>query len=246
MNIKLLFILLLIFLCGASVKVYDDLNDNDLFEYFNISKEKEYINQFLIGFHYIFLTVISLKLPVVYFSICAIMLPQIILDRKAFDDSYECSIVVVFFLLALYLLFFENVLVQIYRFVFSLLNPEHIHFFIFYFIMLYLMYFFDINQFKKIEFGYKKLLIRLFLCCVLFSAIVINYLTNIVPNEWLYFFLYLIGYLFVSCIFQVILLYRKNKFSVCFKKCKQVTKEKEKDKCREKINPKKTLTNQPL
>jgi hypothetical protein len=220
MNIKLLFILLLIFLCGASVKVYDDLNDNDLFEYLYIAKEKEYINQFLIGFHYIFLTVISLKLPVVFFSICAIMLPQIIMDRKAFDDSYECSIVVVFFLLALYLLFFENVLILIYKFVFSLLNPEHLHFFILYFIMLYLMYFFDINPFKKIEFGYKKLLIRLFLCCLLSLAVIINYITNVVPNEWLYFFLYLIGYLFVSCIFQVILLYKKNKFSICFKKNK--------------------------
>jgi hypothetical protein len=236
MNIKLLFILLLIFLCGASVKVYDDLNDNDLFEYLHIAKEKEYINQFLIGFHYIFLTVISLKLPVVYFSICAIMLPQIILDRKAFDDSYECSIVVVFFLLALYLLFFENVLIQLYKFVFSLLNPEHIHFFIFYFIMLYLMYFFDINQFKKVEFGYKKLLIRFFLSCVLSIAVIINYITNVVPNEWLYFFLYLIGYLFTSCVFQVILLYKKNKFSICFKKTKVEKKEKKNKSKLQQIN----------
>jgi hypothetical protein len=226
MNIKLLFILLLIFLCGASVKVYDDLNDNDLFEYFYISREKDYINNILIGFHYIFLTVISLKLPVVYLCICGIMLPQIILDRNAFDTSYECSVVLLFFLLTVYLLLFENILILIYKFILSLLHPEHIHFFIFYFIMLYLMYFFDINQFKKVEFGYKKLLIRFFLSCILSCAMIINYLTNIVPNEWLYFFLYLIGYLFVSCIFQVILLYKKNKFSICFKKTKIEKKEK--------------------
>jgi len=228
MNVKLLFLLLLLFILGSFAKIYDDLNDNDLFEYLYLSKEKEYINHFLIGFQYVFFTIIGIQHPLIFLSICSVILPQIILDRTAFDDPYEFCIVVLNFLLAVYLLFFENLIVDIYKHLYSILNNEHVYFFICYFITWYLMYFFDIIQFKNIEFGYKKLLIRIFICILSFSSLLINYFYNFVPSEWLYFFIYGIGYLFTSCIFQIILLYRKNKLSICFKKIKKVEKEKKK------------------
>jgi len=107
MNIKLLFLLFLLLSCGTFVKIYDDLNDNDLFEYLYLSKEKEYINHFLIGFNYIVFTLIAINLPIVFLTICSVILPQIIMDRTAFDDPYEMNVVVLFFLLTLYLLFFS-------------------------------------------------------------------------------------------------------------------------------------------
>jgi hypothetical protein len=228
MNIKLLFLLLLLFLCGTFVKIYDDLNDNNLFEYLYLSKEKEYINNFFIGFNYIVFTLIAINLPIVFLTICTVILPHLIMDRTAFDNPYEMNVILLFFLLALYLLFFENVFIKIYNHFYSIINCEHGYFFMIYFITWYLMYFFDITQFKNVEFGYKKLLIRLFVCILSFIAIIINYFNNYVPNEWLYFFIYGIGYLFTSCIFQIILLYRKNKLSICFKKIKKVEKEKKK------------------
>jgi hypothetical protein len=236
MNVKLLFLLITLYLLGSLAKIYDDLNDNNLFDYFYLSKEKEYINHFLIGFQYIFLTTVTLNYPIVFFSIAGVVLPQIIMDRKAFDNPFEFNVVVLFFLLALYLLFCDNVFVKMYKFVESIFNHEHIYFLFFYVILWYLMYFFDISQFKNIEFGYKKLLIRFFLSSVLFSALVINYINKIVPNEWLYFFIYFIGYLSTSCIFQVILLYKKNKFSVCFKNTKVEKKQKKNKSKLQQIN----------
>jgi hypothetical protein len=40
MNFKLLFLLITLYLLGSLAKIYDDLNDNNLFDYFYLSKEK--------------------------------------------------------------------------------------------------------------------------------------------------------------------------------------------------------------
>ena len=55
MNKEIIKLSILTFLAGFLSKIYDDLNDNNLFDYIFLLKNKEYINEFLKGMHYILL-----------------------------------------------------------------------------------------------------------------------------------------------------------------------------------------------
>jgi len=78
-------------------------------------------------------------------------------------------------------------------------------------IILILIYLFDIYFLKNIEFGNKKLLIRFMGVIFPLLALIINYNYHFVQDELIFFLWYLIGYCFVSCIFQIILIKEEEK-----------------------------------
>ena len=60
MNKEIIKLSVLTFLAGFFCKIYDDMNDNNLFNSAFLLKNKEYVNEFLKGMHYILLTYVYL------------------------------------------------------------------------------------------------------------------------------------------------------------------------------------------
>ena len=225
MDIKLLF---LCFLVGVIMKLYDDLNDNNLFEYFNISKEKDYINHFLIGILYICLTIFVFKIPVYFSGLCIVGVFCMFADKKSFEQPVEFISAILCSLLLSYLLFFENLISNIIDecknfYLFLLCNTyKYIYLIICYII-------FGYNEYSLIntEFSYKKLISRFLL--FLFLIILFIFFNNIYPNNLNYGLIYGISYLLTSCIFQIILI-RKDIIEKSLKKAKKSLKKAKKEK----------------
>jgi hypothetical protein len=232
MNVKLLFLL---FIAGVSVKIYDDLNDNNLFEYFNILKEKDYINYFLIGFHYICWTIFALKLPICATIIDIYYLNNFFIDKNAFKQPYEFTGLILFSLTILYLLLFENLIGKIvdeYIKLYLLLSQNNnIIYIIIYIICIFcvsVVYIIYIECFIVLntEFSYKKLISRFLWVINLIVVFIINHLYF--PNIFNYSILYCFGYFLTSCIFQIILI-RKDRIEKSLKKSKRKEIKKEKN-----------------
>ena len=214
MKLEIIKLSVLTCIAGVFCKVYDDLNDNKLFELEimkNYRMYKDYINEFLKGMHYILLTYIS---SVYVYPVLLFLIPNIILqyyNKEAFELPYEYSGMCCFYLLGIYLLL-NN---------YSSLNYK-------FFIVLVLFfvgtYFTDILLFKHVEFGYKKIVMRFF--AVLLMLLVL--FKNILPDEVGFCFWYVIGYCMTSCIFQMYLII--NSRSKEKEKQKQIKDEKEKQK----------------
>ena len=233
------FQLLLLFILGVSVKIYDDLNDNNLFEFFNISKEKNYINHFLIGFHYICWTMSALKLPLCNILIYIFYLYTYFIDNKALSQPYEFNGFLLMSLLSLYLLFFENLIGKILdecKKIYLYLSLCEKYIYILYIIILYIIIFFitivyityiEFVILINTEFSYKKLISRFLLIIFLIVVFIINHLYF--PNIFNYFILYFIGYCLTSCIFQIILI-RKDRIEKSLKKEKKSLKKAKKEK----------------
>jgi hypothetical protein len=222
MDIKLLF---LCFLFGVIMKLYDDLNDNNLFEYFNILKEKDYINHFLIGILYICLTISVFKIPVYFSGLCIVGVFCMFADKKSFEQPVEFISAILCSLLLLYLLFFENLISNIIDeckkfYLFLLCNTDkYIYLIICYIIFCIVGY----NEYSLIntEFSCKKLISRFLL--FLFLIILFICFNNIYPNNINYSLIYGSSYLLTSCIFQIILI-RKDIIEKSFKKEKKSLK----------------------
>ena len=223
MNVKLLFLL---FIAGVSVKIYDDLNDNNLFEYFNILKEKDYINHFLIGFHYICYTIFALKLPICATIIYIYYLNNFFIDKNAFNQPYEFTGLILSSLMILYLLLFEKLIGKIvdeYTKLYLLLSNNNIIYIIIYIICIFcisVVYIIYIECFIVLntEFSYKKLISRFLWVIILIVVFIINHLYF--PNIFNYSILYCFGYFLTSCIFQIILI-RKDRIEKSLKKSKK-------------------------
>ena len=240
MNVKLLFLL---FIAGVSVKIYDDLNDNNLFEYFNISKEKDYINHFLMGFHSICSTIFALKLPLCATIIYIYYLNNFFIDKNAFKQPYEFTGLILSSLTILYLLFFENLIGKIldeYIKLYLLLSQNNnIIYIIIYIICIFcvsVVYIIYIECFiiLNTEFSYKKLISRFLWVINLIVVFIINHLYF--PNIFNYSILYCFGYFLTSCIFQIILI-RKDRIEKSLKKEKK--KKEKRKKSKKKRNQKK-------
>jgi hypothetical protein len=251
MDIKLLFVF---FLFGVIMKLYDDLNDNHLFEYYNILKEKDYINHFLIGVFYICLTIIAFKTPFIFlcltlfFVVLFFILHVMCYDKKAFDKPFEFTCLIISILLTLYLLFFENLIGNIFE-VFEacfevctnlyLLSDKNKFIYIIT-IIITITSFYIVNYIEylllNIEYSYNKLIIRFLFLTTYIILFVINknilpriIISKIIPNIIFYGMVFTIGYYLTSCIFQIILI-RKDRIEKFLKKEKKCLKKAKKEK----------------
>jgi hypothetical protein len=231
MKFEILQLSILIFLAGVFSKIYDDINDNDIFEKISFLKNnKKCINEFLKGIHYILLTFVSSKY---IYPLIIILISNIIcflFDKKAFNMPYEFSGIILFTLLCIYLL--VNNLSVLYNFY----NIKIGVIIIFY---LCLTYLFDIYIFKNIEFDYKKLIVRFFSSLIFFMVFVLNTYIKFCPEEMLFGLWYIIGYCITSCMFQIFLIYTSKLTSNKSKPMKPKKKSKPK-------KPKETKTKETL
>ena len=142
------------------------MNDNNLFNSVFLIKNKEYINEFLKGMHYILLIYIS---SVHIFPLILVIIPTILLlivDSKSYDAPYEYSATIAGSLFSFYLII-NN---------FSKLKIIFNHYFLLLTIIyIFGTYFFDTLLFKNMEFGCKKLAVRGFSVILMISILVINY-----------------------------------------------------------------------
>lgn len=190
----------LTFLAGFFCKLYDDLNDNNLFEYLLLDN-KEYVNEFLKAAHYILLTYVSSKY---IYPLSFVLIPNLICfikDKEAFKMPYEYSGIIAFFILLFYL-FIDN---------FDKLKNIFNHYSVFYILSYFLFtYIFETLICKNIEFGYKKLAVRQLAVFSVSSILLINYYFNLLPDELLFGVWYIIGYCLTSCFFQVFLILKQK------------------------------------
>ena len=201
MNKEIIKLSVLAFLAGLFSKIYDDLNDNNLYSYFYLDKNKEYINEFLKAAHYILLIYISSNH---IYPLLLVLIPNIILmikDPKAFELPYEYSGIIAFFIFSFYLIIDNYTKLQL---VFD--------YNIIFYMTLYLVstYIFDILLCNKVEFGYKKLAIRGFSVVILSLVLLINYLFKFLPSELTFGLWYIIGYCLTSSFFQMFLILKSK------------------------------------
>ena len=221
MDIKLSF---LSFLIGVIMKIYDDLNDNNLFEYFNILKEKDYINHFLIGVFYICLTISAFKQPVLFLGNTIYFVANMFFDKKEFDHPHEFTCLILSILLTLYLLFFENLIgntFDVLKKIYLILCDKNKYIYLITFTIINIIIIYIEYLLLNNEYSYKKLILRILFLTTNIILFVIT--KNILPNIIIYSLLYLIGYYLISCIFQVILI-RKDIIEKSLKKEKKKAK----------------------
>lgn len=180
---------------GIVHKLYDDLYDNNLYEYFNIKLEhKGYVNELLKCLFGISFTILSLKYP--FFLIIFIILNVILyfLDKSAYG-AYELSGLISSFIIIPFVDFsFDN---KIYDYLLII-------------IMMISYYIIEKLFFINIEYSSKKLYIRTLISIVLTCILLLNNYYNTFSNNIIICLLFALGYMITSCIFQIILL-NKNK-----------------------------------
>jgi len=194
MNITLASIL--IFIVGVVCKLYDDLNDNDLFYGTFWVKNKEYVNEFLKGVTYILLTYVSSSYiyPIFFSVITTIWLHK--LDPKAVENPYEWSGSITLFLFCILLGInnFEKIIN--YKFIIYLI------------ILLVCSYFFDIHPFTHVEYGYTKLILRGIGVIYLILLLIANYYFSFLEDGIMIMVWYYVGYALTSIIFQFLLCFK--------------------------------------
>ena len=202
MNKEIIKLSILTFLAGFFCKIYDDLNDNNLFNDFHVDENKEYINEFLKAAHCILLIYVS---STYIYPILLVIVPNFILmikDSDAFKMPYEYSGIISLYIFSFYLMInnFEQLQVIANYYIIS-------------YIVIYLVgtYIFDILLCKNVEFGYKKLVVRGFSVIFISLLLVINYCFKLMPDELTFCLWYIIGYCLTSCFFQIFLILKSNK-----------------------------------
>ena len=103
MNKEIIKLSILTFLAGAFCKIYDDINDNNLFNYLFLDKNKEYINEFLKAIHYILLVYVVSQNIYTLFLVIIINILFFINDPKAYEMPYEYSGLIAFSIFLFYL-----------------------------------------------------------------------------------------------------------------------------------------------
>ena len=192
---------ILTFIAGVFCKLYDDLNDNNLFNGTVFENNKECINEFMKGIHYILLTYVSCIhiYPLIFFTISN--LPLMITDKNAVRMPYEFSGIIAFALFTFFLCIINfSELKKLFTYKIGCL------------IIIYILiaYIFDILLCGNIEFGYKKLVVRLLSSISIILFMTINYYFNIVPHNVIFFVWYIVGYCLTSSFFQIFLILKKQ------------------------------------
>ena len=188
---------LLSFFIGCVTKTYDDLNDNIfLFDYLNLAKYKEYINEILKMLFGIGFTILSLQNYLFFLIFITINLEAYLMCKEDYS-IYELSGLIA----AVLLIPFINNLVDI------KINDVLI-------IILTILWFFGFEYCSNIineEYSYKKLIQRSGAFIVLTSLFFINNKFKFVTPNLNNIFLFVGGYAGVSTIFQCIMLNKKAK-----------------------------------
>jgi hypothetical protein len=174
----------LTFMAGAVCKLYDDLVDNAV----NIPYA-DYVNEFLKGVHYILLTYVSADYIYPMLMFVVVNLTAFLFDRSAFG-TYETAGVFAFTLFCCYLLFYK--FAQVNTVIFFILAAHILG-----------TYFTDVCLFKDVEYGYKKLCIRGTGAAITASVLIANSYFQYLPDEYLFFMWYVVGYYIVSTLFQI-------------------------------------------
>jgi hypothetical protein len=178
---------------GICMKLYDDLNDNDLYTHFNI-KNKEIINEILKGIAYISFTTLSLSYEFFYFMVIFILSVNAYFDRAAYSGSYEFG--------GLISIYFISLLIT-----YKKINYTDLLYCI---ILLLAAIVFDFGKKIQVEFSKNKLFLRvisaIFFCCM----ISLNYYFNFFSENIDILSLWILGYTVTSCIFQWFFIYKKK------------------------------------
>ena len=179
---------ILAFILGCLLKIYDDLYDNNLYAFFNISKEKSYINNFLKISIIMAGSVLFVKFYMFYLIFVMINIATFFIKTSDYG-SFELSGLIVSILLFPFI---------------NWKNDSITHYSIIFISILFLFLYFieKICNCINIEYSYTKLLYRFF--GIIFFTLVL--LSKYIKNKGIIIFLiHLIGYLIISCIFQFIL-----------------------------------------
>lgn len=191
---------ILALMAGIFCKIYDDINDNNLFSDLNLEKNKEYINEFLKMIHLVLLMYIS------SYSIYTLLIFSIanflcfFIDHSAFLEPYEYSGVLLLpFILIIVLS--DNI-----NEIKNLMNFKAL------FVTLYYIAsiaFVDTYIFKDVEYGYKKLAVRGIVGIFFLQVLIINHFYKYLPDKYVSPLCYFLGYCIASCCFQIYLI-KKN------------------------------------
>ena len=175
---------LLALFAGAICKLYDDMNDNNLYNH-------EYINEILKGLHFIAFTILSLSSGLFYAYLMFFHSLTILYDPVAFSQPYEFG----GFLSAWILVFFVE---------YPKLYPVDITFF--FFVCLFLC---SVDV-KLGEFGITKCIIRAVGVIFVFLVLCLNSRSAILSHGIELFLYYALGYGMVSVVFQLTMLSSNN------------------------------------
>jgi hypothetical protein len=175
--------LIISFLAGLSVKVYDDLNDNVILQKFR----NDTFMEFLKGFHYILFTSISIEEPLFLIIQYVANVLNYIGNTDCWCNSYEHSLLYSFMLVFILIDYkkikqipFLDMLLMIGIFIGTLTEPIAMCYFL-----------------KNSEFSFQKMIIRILL---ILTLVVCNYLSeSMALKHWYY---YMIGYFIFSVLVQ--------------------------------------------
>ena len=180
---------ILAFIHGCLLKIYDDLYDNNLYAFFNISKEKSYINEFL-KISIIMIGAIFYVNFYMFYVIFVLINITTFFIKPSDYGSFELSGLIVSILLFPFINWKNDSITHYSLIVIS--------------ILLLGSYFVEkICNCINIEYSYTKLLYRFigFIFCTLVLS------SKYIKNEGIIILLIdLIGFLLTSCIFQYILI----------------------------------------
>jgi len=192
------------FLFGVIIKIYDDLNDNKLFRYYDfLKRNKKHINNILQCLIVGCLTVLSFQDFMFCFDFTMMNIIFFSIDRNAFTESYEFFGLIMISILCLFLFIKSKQKITL-----DLFNK-----FIVISIISITLLFIDYFILNNAEYGLVKLILRFITLINLIILVVTLFIfnlnkINIISKNLI---LFGIGYLFTSCIFQFLLLYMKNK-----------------------------------
>lgn len=208
MDIKTLFYFILSIFAGFYCKIYDDMNDNELFgENKFLLKYKSYINEFLKGIHYLLYAFISYEYY--YFStmVAITSVFQIVLYPDSFLE-YETSglLSAIFFIILLSFKKYKS-----FKSLFSDISCIFTLKFVCTLLFLYgNQFIFDLYLIGNIEYSFKKLLVRAWWSFSIFTLVVINHYKHYFSDDIICTILYFMGYFMMSCMFQIYLLTIRN------------------------------------
>lgn len=188
---------ILALMAGIFCKIYDDLNDNNLFFDLNLEKNKEYINEFLKMIHTALLMYISSYSIYPLLIFCAANLLLFFIDHSAFVEPYEYSgILLLNFILIIVLSDNINEIKNLMNYKTVLVVAACIG----------SIAFFDTYIFKNIEYGYKKLAVRGIASIFFLLVLIINHFYKYLQDKYVSPLCYFLGYCIASCSFQIYLI----------------------------------------
>ena len=202
---------------GIFCKIYDDLNDNNLFSHFGLEKNKEYINEYLKMIHLVILIYISSYSIYLLLIFSSANFLCFFLDNSAFIEPYEYSGVLLLPFILIIILS-DNI-----NEIKNLINYKALFIGLYYLVSIA---FIDMYIFKDVEYGYKKLGVRGLVGIFFILMLIVNNFYNYLQDTYLSPIYYFIGYCITSCFFQIYLI-TKNKN---IKKTKINIENKEKNK----------------